>query len=44
MKIDVSGLSYQEIACLLERVSGAGAAFQRINGNVVLQIPAACVT
>ena len=43
MKIDVSGLSYNEIACLLGRVSGADAVFQRVGRNVVLQIPA-CVT
>jgi hypothetical protein len=44
MKIDVSGLSYDEIATLLGRVSGAGAVFQRVGRNVVLQIPAVCVT
>lgn len=44
MKIDVSGLSYDEIASLLSCASFAGAVFQRVGGNVILQIPAVGVT
>ena len=44
MKFDVSGLSYQEIEQLLERVAGGAVAFQKFGSHVILNFPAGMTT